>query len=74
MKKKEAIYLHVLLCEVRNFMTERGGVRDANFAEYDDLGVEPIRFDLSKDEQEDALLLLAEELDAGLADEPPVPL
>ena len=74
MKKKEAIYLHVLLCEVRNHMEDRGRVREQDFAAYEDLGIDPIRFDQSKTVHEEALLVLASELERALTDERVAPL
>lgn len=65
MKKRELIFLHSLLDEVRRFLDARWGLPDEAFADYEALGVGPASIHRTKDEHLEAVLCLAR----ALADE-----
>lgn len=60
MKKQELIQTHRLLALTRNEMTEEGVIDGA--PEYDEMGVSPQSIHLSKNDHEEAILTLVEDL------------
>lgn len=62
MKKNELVHYHALLREVSTDFVERGIVTREDFTEYEELDVSPVALRASRDQHEEAVLLLAERL------------
>lgn len=75
MKKNELVHYHALLRQISTDFVERGIVTREDFEEYEELDVSPVALRASRDQHEEAVLLLSEILsDAarrGAGDHPP---
>ncbi|SFG12596.1 hypothetical protein SAMN04488063_1501 [Halopelagius inordinatus] len=60
MKKNELVHYHALLKQVSTDFVERGIVTREEFAEYEELGISPVALRASRDQHEEAVLLLSE--------------
>lgn len=65
MKKRDLIFLHGLLDEVRRFLDEGEGLPDEAFADYEALGVGPASIHRTKDEHREAVMRLGRALAAA---------
>ncbi|RDI70599.1 UPF0058 family protein [Halopelagius longus] len=62
MKKNELVHYHALLREISTDFADRGIVTRDDFDEYRRLDVSPVALRASRDDHEEAVLLLAEVL------------
>lgn len=67
MKKRELIYLHGLLAEVRRYLDTREDLPAQPFADYEEYGVFPTAIHRSKADHQEAIRRLLKGLTAALA-------
>lgn len=60
MKKNELVHYHALLSEISTDFAERGIVSREEFTDYEQLDVSPVALRASRDQHEEAVLLLAD--------------
>lgn len=71
MKKREIIYLHGLLGEVRRHLERRESLPPEDFEAYQEHGVGPTAIHRTKGEHEEAVQRLLEALVGGISEESP---
>lgn len=66
MKKRELVYLHSLLVEIRRYLAARGDLPADAFAAYDEFGVAPTAVYETKSEHREAVMRLLDGLTTAL--------
>jgi hypothetical protein len=67
MKKEKITHLHSMLVEIKKYIEKKNP--DADFEEYSNLEVEPIRNDMSKEAHKEGIFVLGEEIADNLSED-----